>query len=299
MGYVHLVFTMPAAARPSRAREQAHGVDLLFRAAADTLLQVAANPKRLGRRSAGSWCCTPGPATAAPSPRPLRRADGQLGAPPARGGSTPVRASSSRSRSFGNSFAASSWPASGLRIKTGASTSPGLDAAEAGGGLSRLPSSALSPALGRLPRSRPLAARPTCCTTSRATRTASPSRTTGSSTSPTTPSRFGGKTTGMGVVSGRSRSTSTTFSVASCCTSYPSASSGSALLASSPLGVGRRNLHSAVRPWPSRRPRHPNRRLPHRRGHRGRVPAVAAPCAPRAPHRTATPSYGAARRHPP
>ena len=43
-------------------------------------------------------------------------------------------------------------------------------------------------------RSRPLAAPPTCCTTSRGTPTASPSPITGSSPSPTTPCRFGGRT---------------------------------------------------------------------------------------------------------
>jgi hypothetical protein len=48
VGYVHLVFTMPAPlARLALANKRViYGV--LFQAAAETLRQVAANPKRLG-----------------------------------------------------------------------------------------------------------------------------------------------------------------------------------------------------------------------------------------------------------
>jgi hypothetical protein len=73
------------------------------------------------------------------------------------------------------------------------------------------------------------------------------------------------------------------------CTCCRSASSGSATSASSPRAVGRRSSRSAVRPWPSRRPPPPRTAASRtRRGHRGRVPAVAAPCARRTPHRTTT-----------
>jgi hypothetical protein len=53
VGYVHLVFTMPEPlARVALANKRVV-YDLLFRAAADTLLQVAANPTRLGAAIGG------------------------------------------------------------------------------------------------------------------------------------------------------------------------------------------------------------------------------------------------------
>jgi hypothetical protein len=48
VGYVHLVFTMPEALARLGLVNKRVVYDLLFRAAADTLLQVARNPKRLG-----------------------------------------------------------------------------------------------------------------------------------------------------------------------------------------------------------------------------------------------------------
>jgi hypothetical protein len=48
VGYVHLVFTMPEPLARLALVNKRVVYDLLFRAAAETLLQVAANPKRLG-----------------------------------------------------------------------------------------------------------------------------------------------------------------------------------------------------------------------------------------------------------
>jgi hypothetical protein len=48
VGYVHIVFTMPAPLARVALANQRVVYDLLFQAAADTLRQVAANPKRLG-----------------------------------------------------------------------------------------------------------------------------------------------------------------------------------------------------------------------------------------------------------
>jgi hypothetical protein len=53
VGYVHIVFTMPEPlARLALANKRVI-YDLLFRAAAETLLRVAANPKRLGAAIGG------------------------------------------------------------------------------------------------------------------------------------------------------------------------------------------------------------------------------------------------------
>ncbi len=53
MGYVHLVFTMPEPLTRLALGNKRVVYDLLFRAAAETLLQVAANPKRLGAAIGG------------------------------------------------------------------------------------------------------------------------------------------------------------------------------------------------------------------------------------------------------
>jgi hypothetical protein len=53
VGYVHLVFTMPALLARLALANKRVVYDLLFRAAAETLLQVAANPKRLGAAIGG------------------------------------------------------------------------------------------------------------------------------------------------------------------------------------------------------------------------------------------------------
>ena len=53
VGYVHLVFTMPEPLTRLALGNKRVVYDLLFRAAAETLLQVAANPKRLGAAIGG------------------------------------------------------------------------------------------------------------------------------------------------------------------------------------------------------------------------------------------------------
>ena len=53
VGYVHLVFTMPEPLARLALANKRVVYDLLFRAAAETLLQVAANPKRLGAAIGG------------------------------------------------------------------------------------------------------------------------------------------------------------------------------------------------------------------------------------------------------
>jgi len=50
VGYFHLVFTLPAEIAPIAYQNKAIVYDLLFRAAAETLLTIAADPKHLGAR---------------------------------------------------------------------------------------------------------------------------------------------------------------------------------------------------------------------------------------------------------
>jgi Putative transposase/Transposase zinc-binding domain len=50
VGYFHLVFTLPAEIGPIAYQNKAVVYDLLFRAAAETLLRIAADPKLLGAR---------------------------------------------------------------------------------------------------------------------------------------------------------------------------------------------------------------------------------------------------------
>jgi hypothetical protein len=50
VGYFHLVFTLPAQIAPIACQNKAVVYDLLFRAAAETLLTIAADPKHLGAR---------------------------------------------------------------------------------------------------------------------------------------------------------------------------------------------------------------------------------------------------------
>jgi len=50
VGYFHLVFTLPAEIAPVAYQNKAVVYDLLFRAAAETLLTIAADPKHLGAR---------------------------------------------------------------------------------------------------------------------------------------------------------------------------------------------------------------------------------------------------------
>ncbi len=50
VGYFHVVFTLPSALGPVALRNQRVLYNLLFRAAADSLLEVAANPRHLGAK---------------------------------------------------------------------------------------------------------------------------------------------------------------------------------------------------------------------------------------------------------
>ena len=50
VGYFHLIFTLPAKIAPIAYQNKAVVYDLLFRAAAETLLTIAADPKHLGAR---------------------------------------------------------------------------------------------------------------------------------------------------------------------------------------------------------------------------------------------------------
>src|SRR5438132_14249390 len=50
VGYFHLVFTLPAEIAPIAYQNKAVVYDLLFRAAAETLLTIAADPRHLGAR---------------------------------------------------------------------------------------------------------------------------------------------------------------------------------------------------------------------------------------------------------
>src|SRR4051812_12773306 len=50
VGYFHLVFTLPAGIAPIAYQNKAVVYNLLFRAAAETLLTIAADPKHLGAR---------------------------------------------------------------------------------------------------------------------------------------------------------------------------------------------------------------------------------------------------------
>ena len=52
VGYFHLVFTLPAEIAPIAYQNKAVVYDLLFRAAAETLLTIAADPRHLGARIA-------------------------------------------------------------------------------------------------------------------------------------------------------------------------------------------------------------------------------------------------------
>ncbi len=79
VGYVHIVFTMPEPLARLALVNKRVVYDLLFQAAAETLLQVAKQseaPRWRHWRADGPPHV--GPAAAAPSPRPLRRADGRL-----------------------------------------------------------------------------------------------------------------------------------------------------------------------------------------------------------------------------
>lgn len=58
--YVHVVFTLPRELAPLALQNKKVIYDLLFHASAETLLQVALDPKHLGAQIGSSAYCTPG-----------------------------------------------------------------------------------------------------------------------------------------------------------------------------------------------------------------------------------------------
>jgi len=58
--YLHVVFTLPSRLAPLVLQNKKILYDLLFRTSAETLLEVARNPRPLGAELASSACCIPG-----------------------------------------------------------------------------------------------------------------------------------------------------------------------------------------------------------------------------------------------
>ena len=58
--YFHVVFTLPAQIADIAFQNKAAVYGLLFKASAQTLLTIAADPKHLGARIGMTACCTPG-----------------------------------------------------------------------------------------------------------------------------------------------------------------------------------------------------------------------------------------------
>lgn len=125
--YVHVVFTLPHQLASLALQNKKLIYGLLLRASAETLLEVARNPKHLGGRHRLLQCAAYlEPGTPASSPRPLCR--------PRRGGSRSITpagldralASFSPSRCSGVSFAASSSPVSSQPFNTGSFIFPAI-----------------------------------------------------------------------------------------------------------------------------------------------------------------------------
>jgi hypothetical protein len=60
VGYFHVVFTLPAEIADIAFQNKAVVYDLLFRAASETMLTIAADPSTSARGSASPPCSTPG-----------------------------------------------------------------------------------------------------------------------------------------------------------------------------------------------------------------------------------------------
>ena len=58
--YYHVVFTLPAPIADIAYHNKAVIYGILFKAAAETLITIARDPKHLGARIGLSACCTPG-----------------------------------------------------------------------------------------------------------------------------------------------------------------------------------------------------------------------------------------------
>lgn len=198
VGYVHLVFTVPEPLARLALANKRVVYDLLFRATAATLLQVAANPTRLGAAIGGlmvlhTWG------------QRLQHHPHVHGVVPA-GGLAPHGTQWVHARPtfflpvkvlrtvFRGKLVA------GLReaFADGRLTFPGALQALASDTAFRAWLRSLHQQAWVVTRSRPSGVPRTCCTTSRATPTGSPSRIIDSSPSPTRQSRFGGRIIGTG-----------------------------------------------------------------------------------------------------
>ena len=60
MPYFHVVYTLPSELRDIAYQNKRMVYDLLMKAAAETTLAIAIDPKRLGARIGVTPCCTPG-----------------------------------------------------------------------------------------------------------------------------------------------------------------------------------------------------------------------------------------------
>jgi hypothetical protein len=58
--YFHVVYTLPAELRDLAYQSKGLVYGLLMKAAAETTLAIAANPRHLGARLGSPPCCTPG-----------------------------------------------------------------------------------------------------------------------------------------------------------------------------------------------------------------------------------------------
>ena len=94
--YFHVVFTLPAAVAEIAFQNKAMVYAILFRAAAETLCTIAADPRISAPRSAWSRCCTPGGRTCIIIPTSIASSPAADCRPTARAGSPAGRASSCR-----------------------------------------------------------------------------------------------------------------------------------------------------------------------------------------------------------
>ena len=60
MAYYHVVFTLPAALADIAFTNKAAVYDALFKATAETLMIIGADPSIWAPGLAQHWCCTPG-----------------------------------------------------------------------------------------------------------------------------------------------------------------------------------------------------------------------------------------------
>ena len=282
VGYVHVVFTMPEVLARLALVNKRVVYDLLFKASAATLLAGRGESETArGRHRRADGLAHVGPALAASSAHPLRRAR--------RRSVVGRRTVDPRAPDI---LPAGTGPPTGLSRETGGRSARGVCAGPAvvsrcapatrhGGRLSRVSSIALSPDIGWSTRSHRLAVLPTCCTTSRGTPTASRSPITGSSPSPTTPSRFAGRIIATAARSARLPSTREEFLRRFLLHVLPKR-----FVRIRYFGVLAPRCRTArsgtVSPGPGRRcrrPHRPTRPSQRDRRARGRAPAVAGRCA--------------------